>query len=77
MTRGTTDALERVDRSLQQAQRFVELDQVGEALARTQYVIAQCDRESRGTSDPDVLRDLASRRRLAEDLLTRLGDPSD
>ena len=72
-TRITTTAAERIDVLLQHARKFYELDQVGEAIARTRHALSQCDKELRGTTDPETVRDIHTRRAYALWMLERLG----
>ncbi|MGF1469253.1 MAG: hypothetical protein ACFCGT_24285 [Sandaracinaceae bacterium] len=74
MTQRTTSALSRLDMMLAQAERFVDNNLPGEAVARAKQVIAYADRELRRA--PDGSPDRAAyraRRLLAEGLVQRLG----
>jgi hypothetical protein len=72
-TRGTTTPTERIDVLLQHARQFYALDLVGEAIARTRHVLAQCDEEARATRDESTLREIETRRTYALQMLERLG----
>ncbi|MDQ3031235.1 MAG: hypothetical protein M3Y87_02375 [Myxococcota bacterium] len=71
--RVTTTAAERIDVLLQHARKFYELDQVGEAIARTRHALSQCDKELRGAADEGTAREIQTRRAYALWMLERLG----
>ncbi len=69
----TTDAVQRIDMLLAQAERFAELKNVDEAIGRARQVIAYAELERGKSSDPHVHEDLSMRELLAESLIRRLG----
>ncbi|UJR86015.1 hypothetical protein [Sandaracinus amylolyticus] len=79
-TRDVTTPTERIDLLLEQARHFLELDLVGEAIARTRHALAQCEKELAHASDAATRHEIITRREIAIDLLNRLGGkplPSD
>jgi len=79
-TRDVTTGTERIDLLLEQARHFLELDLIGEAIARTRHALAQCEKEIAHADDAATRRDIDTRRAIAIDLLNRLGGkplPSD
>lgn len=72
----TTDALQRVDMLLAQAERFAELNNPEEAMARARQVIAYAELERKQDGDPQLAGELSMRELLAESLIRRLGGRS-
>ncbi len=69
----TTDAVQRIDMLLAQAERFAELRTIDEAIARARQVIAYVELERTRTRDPHDLEALSMRELLAESLIARVG----
>ena len=72
----TTTAPQRIDMLLAQAERFLDLDLHGEAIARAKQVIAYAERGRRRAGDDETRAAFESRRLLGEALLERLGEPA-
>jgi hypothetical protein len=68
----TTNAVQRVDMLLVQAERFAQVTSAEEAIARARQVIAYAKRES--ARHPELADELRMRALLAESLIARLGE---
>jgi hypothetical protein len=75
-TRDPTSSIARVDILVGQVRDFLDLDLLGEAIARARHALAQCDKELAQPQDESTREDLRTRRVFVVELLERLGvDP--
>ena len=73
-TRRTTTATERIDMHLTRVEQFLEVDLVGEAIARARAALAQCEQELREAEDDETRAAIETRRGYVVYLLQMLTD---